>query len=183
MNIADIMNLGTVIPVATITDENQATSLAKQLLADGLPTIEVTLRTDAALPAIRRIRAEVPDIITGAGTIVDLRSYDAAVEAGAQFLVSPGSTDALLSHASKHNIPFLPGASTVSEVMNILSHGFTRMKFFPAALAGGPAMLKNLNALFPQVTFCPTGGISAATMQSYLDLPNVACVGGSWVIS
>lgn len=182
MNIRNILHLAPVIPVITIDDIATALPLAEALLEGGLPVLEITLRTPAALQAITVIRKRFPDAVVGAGTIVDKRSIDQACDAGAQFLVSPGATEAVLTAATLHRLPLLPGASTASEVMRLLEHGITNMKFFPAEAAGGVAMLKALGAPLPQALFCPTGGITLDKAPAYLALPNVACVGGSWML-
>jgi 2-dehydro-3-deoxyphosphogluconate aldolase/(4S)-4-hydroxy-2-oxoglutarate aldolase len=180
--IHDIMTLGPIVPVATIPSVEAAVPMARALLAKNIRSIEVTLRTESALDAIQAIARDVPEITVGAGTITSVAKFDAAVKAGAQFIVSPGVTAKLLTHAKKQHTPYLPGVQSVSEIMLALEHGFTHLKFFPAALAGGTAMLLNFQALFPDVVFCPTGGISEATKDDYLRLGNVLCVGGSWVI-
>jgi 2-dehydro-3-deoxyphosphogluconate aldolase/(4S)-4-hydroxy-2-oxoglutarate aldolase len=182
MNIRNILHLAPVIPVITIDDLATALPLAEALLEGGLPVLEITLRTPAALPAITAIRQRFPDAVVGAGTIIDKRSIEQARDAGAQFLVSPGATEAVLTAAAAHQVPLLPGASTASEVMRLLEHGITNMKFFPAEAVGGLAMLKSLAAPLPQALFCPTGGITLEKAPAYLALPNVACVGGSWML-
>lgn len=182
MNIRNILHLAPVIPVITIDDINTALPLAEALLEGGLPVLEITLRTPAALAAITAIRQRFPDAVVGAGTIIDQRSIELAHDAGAQFLVSPGATEAVLSAAAARQLPLLPGASTASEVMRLLEHGIVNMKFFPAEAAGGVAMLKALSAPLPQALFCPTGGITLEKAPAYLALPNVACVGGSWML-
>ncbi len=143
--------------------------------------IELTLRTDAALDAIRRVASEVPDVVVGAGTVVTPDQARAAKDAGAAFLVTPGTTDTLLSAAVDTGLPVLPGASTVSEAMRLAEHGFDRLKFFPAEASGGAAALSAIGGPLPQLRFCPTGGITPAGAPRYLALPNVACVGGSWL--
>jgi 2-dehydro-3-deoxyphosphogluconate aldolase/(4S)-4-hydroxy-2-oxoglutarate aldolase len=143
--------------------------------------IELTLRTDSALESLKRIATEVPDILVGAGTILTPAQADAAVGAGAQFLVSPGVTPALLDHMLTLGVPILPGVATVGEVMALLERGITAMKFFPAGPAGGPDYLAAIGAPIPQVQFCPTGGVSLDSAPGYLKLANVSCVGGSWL--
>lgn len=178
----EIMRMAPVIPVVTIEREEDAVPLARALGAGGLRVVEVTLRTPAGLAAIRAIAAELPDIVVGAGTVMTPADADAARDAGSRFLVSPGVTDALLQHFRTMDIAILPGAATTSEVMRLREAGFLRQKFFPAGAAGGPAMLKSWSAPIPDVAFCPTGGVSLDNARSYLDLPNVYCVGGSWVV-
>lgn len=170
-----------VVPVVVIDDLDHAVPVARALVAGGLPVIELTLRTPVALDAIRAIADEVPEILVGAGTIVTPGQAKQALDAGARFLVSPGSTPTLLSAMSDTGLPFLPGTATVSEVLAVLEAGFTDMKFFPAEASGGAAFLKSIASPVPAARFCPTGGITAATAASYLSLPNVGCVGGSWL--
>ena len=169
------------MPVVMIDRVEDAVPLARALVAGGLPAIELTLRTPAALDAIKAIAAEVPEILLGAGTIITPAQAEQAVEAGARFLVSPGSTPTLLTALLATGVPFLPGTASVSEVLAVLEAGVTEMKFFPAEAAGGAPYLKSIAAPVPAARFCPTGGITAATAPSYLSLPNVGCVGGSWL--
>ncbi|WP_393057461.1 bifunctional 4-hydroxy-2-oxoglutarate aldolase/2-dehydro-3-deoxy-phosphogluconate aldolase [Streptomyces sp. LN549] len=179
---SSVLDLAPVVPVVVLEDAADAVPLARALVAGGLPAIEVTLRTAAALDAIKAIAAEVPDAVVGAGTVISARNVSDTVAAGARFLVSPGWTDALLDAMKASGVPFLPGVSTTSEVVALLERGVTEMKFFPAEAAGGTAYLKALSAPLPQARFCPTGGISLASAPSYLALPNVGCVGGSWMV-
>ncbi|MEV0782542.1 bifunctional 4-hydroxy-2-oxoglutarate aldolase/2-dehydro-3-deoxy-phosphogluconate aldolase [Streptomyces sp. NPDC050423] len=179
---SSVLDLAPVVPVVVLEDAADAVPLARALVAGGLPAIEVTLRTAAALDAIKAIAAEVPDAVVGAGTVISPRNVSDTVAAGARFLVSPGWTDALLDAMKASGVPFLPGVSTTSEVVALLERGVTEMKFFPAGAAGGTAYLKALSAPLPQARFCPTGGISLASAPSYLALPNVGCVGGSWMV-
>jgi 2-dehydro-3-deoxyphosphogluconate aldolase/(4S)-4-hydroxy-2-oxoglutarate aldolase len=164
-----------------LDDLDHAVPVARALVAGGLPVIELTLRTPVALDAIAAIAAEVPEILVGAGTITSPELVGRAVEAGAQFLVSPGTTPTLLQELGRSGVPFLPGTATVSEAMAVLEAGFTEMKFFPAEASGGAPALKAIGAPLPQITFCPTGGVSPDNALSYLSLANVACAGGSWV--
>ncbi|MFD4692655.1 bifunctional 4-hydroxy-2-oxoglutarate aldolase/2-dehydro-3-deoxy-phosphogluconate aldolase [Streptomyces sp. NPDC058463] len=177
-----VLDLAPVVPVVVLQDAADAVPLARALVAGGLPAIEVTLRTPAALDAIRAIAAEVPDAVVGAGTVISVSHVTETVAAGARFLVSPGWTDTLLDAMKASGVPFLPGVSTTSEVVALLERGVTEMKFFPAEAAGGTAYLKALSAPLPQARFCPTGGISLASAPSYLALPNVGCIGGSWMV-
>jgi 2-dehydro-3-deoxyphosphogluconate aldolase/(4S)-4-hydroxy-2-oxoglutarate aldolase len=181
MTALDILKTGPVIPVIVIDDAAQAVPLARALLAGGVRVLEVTLRTPAALQAIHSIAREVPEALVGAGTILNPEDLRLALEAGARFGISPGATPELLRAARDAALPFLPGVATASEAMAALAAGFSAMKFFPAAQAGGVAMLKALAGPLPQLRFCPTGGITPATAPDYLRLPNVACVGGSWL--
>ncbi|NEB53006.1 bifunctional 4-hydroxy-2-oxoglutarate aldolase/2-dehydro-3-deoxy-phosphogluconate aldolase [Streptomyces griseus] len=179
---ASVLDLAPVVPVVVLHDAADAVPLARALVAGGLPAIEVTLRTSAALDSIRAMAAEVPGAVVGAGTVISPEHVRDTVAAGARFLVSPGWTDALLEAMKASGVPFLPGVSTTSEVVALLERGVREMKFFPAEAAGGTAYLKALSAPLPQARFCPTGGISLASAPSYLALPNVGCVGGSWMV-
>lgn len=171
-----------VVPVITLDNASLAVPLAGALIAGGLQVLEVTLRTDAALEAIRLIAAEVPGAVIGAGTVVNPGQLDEACEAGARFIVSPGCTDALAHAAAEAHTVFLPGAVTASEVLRLLERGITLMKFFPAQASGGVDALRALAGPFPQVRFCPTGGIDLGLAVGYLALPNVTCVGGAWMV-
>ncbi|MFE2745851.1 bifunctional 4-hydroxy-2-oxoglutarate aldolase/2-dehydro-3-deoxy-phosphogluconate aldolase [Streptomyces scopuliridis] len=180
--VASVLDLAPVIPVVVLDDAADAVPLARALVAGGLPAIEVTLRTPAAMEAIRAIAAEVPDAVVGAGTVITADAVAGSVKAGARFLVSPGWTEALLTAMRDSGVPFLPGVSTTSEVVALLERGVTEMKFFPAEAAGGTAYLKSLAGPLPGARFCPTGGITAEKAPSYLALPNVGCVGGTWML-
>ncbi|MFF1834977.1 bifunctional 4-hydroxy-2-oxoglutarate aldolase/2-dehydro-3-deoxy-phosphogluconate aldolase [Streptomyces sp. NPDC058231] len=182
MTSPSVLDLAPVLPVVVLKDAADAVPLARALVAGGLPAIEVTLRTAAALDSIAAIAAEVPDAVVGAGTVISARHVADTVAAGARFLVSPGWTDPLLDAMQGAGVPFLPGVSTTSEVVALLERGVAEMKFFPAEAAGGTAYLKAMSAPLPQARFCPTGGISLASAPSYLALPNVGCVGGSWMV-
>ncbi|MFE6359427.1 bifunctional 4-hydroxy-2-oxoglutarate aldolase/2-dehydro-3-deoxy-phosphogluconate aldolase [Streptomyces sp. NPDC057806] len=177
-----VLDLAPVLPVVVIEDASDAVPLARALVAGGLPAIEVTLRTAAALDAIRAMAADVPEAVVGAGTVISPEQVSAAVDAGARFLVSPGWTDVLLEAMRASGVPFLPGVSTASEVVALLERGVREMKFFPAQAAGGTAYLKSLSGPLPRARFCPTGGIGADSAPEYLALPNVGCVGGSWML-
>ncbi|MFI2199731.1 bifunctional 4-hydroxy-2-oxoglutarate aldolase/2-dehydro-3-deoxy-phosphogluconate aldolase [Streptomyces sp. NPDC020192] len=176
------LDLAPVVPVVVIEDASDAVPLARALVAGGLPSIEVTLRTPAALDAIRAIADTVPDAVVGAGTVITPEQVSACTAAGARFLVSPGWTEALLEAMRGSGVPFLPGVSTTSEVVALLERGVREMKFFPAQAAGGTAYLKSLAGPLPQARFCPTGGIGPANAREYLALPNVRCVGGTWML-
>jgi 2-dehydro-3-deoxyphosphogluconate aldolase/(4S)-4-hydroxy-2-oxoglutarate aldolase len=177
----DLMSRGPVIPVVVLDRTVDAVPLARALLAGGVDTMEITLRTADALDAIRVVAEQVPDMAVGAGTIVHPEQARDAVSAGAAFLVSPGSTPRLLEALFEQAVPILPGAATASEVIALMEHGITEMKFFPAAAAGGPKAVGALAGPLPEVTFCPTGGINRANSADYLALSNVACIGGSWL--
>lgn len=177
-----VLGLAPVLPVVVLHDVADAVPLARALVAGGLPAIEVTLRTPAALDALRAIADEVPEAVPGAGTVLSPAQAGAARAAGARFLVSPGFSPRLLGAMRDSGLPFLPGVSTASEVVTLLEQGVTEMKFFPAEAAGGTAYLASLAAPLPQARFCPTGGIGPASAPAYLALPNVGCVGGSWML-
>ena len=178
MTLEEMMTLAPVVPVLTIEDEAHAVPLGRALVAGGIPMLEVTLRTPAALGAIRRIAAEVEGAVVGAGTVLTAQDLDRAVEAGARFAVSPGLAGRARADGP---IPLLPGVATATEVMAALEAGFRFLKFFPALPAGGVAMLKAFAPVFPQARFCPTGGVSEANAPDFLGTPNVVCVGGSWL--
>jgi 2-dehydro-3-deoxyphosphogluconate aldolase/(4S)-4-hydroxy-2-oxoglutarate aldolase len=181
MNIRNILSLAPVIPVLTIEKLEHAVPLARALSAGGLRVLEVTLRTPVGLPAIEAMRKSVPDAVVGVGTLTRPEDFTQAAAAGAQFGVSPGLTADLARAAQGAGFPLLPGIMTPSELIAGLSFGFTTFKLFPAQQAGGVNMLKAMHGPFPDIVFCPTGGITRATAPEFLALPNVACVGGSWV--
>ena len=170
-----------VVPVLAIDSVGTALPLARALVAGGLSVLEITLRTPAALEIIRSISTEVEGAIVGSGTVLSPAQYEDSVRAGARFVVSPGATPALLDVAEASSVPFLPAAATSSEVMRLLERGYECLKFFPAEPSGGIPYLKALASPLPLARFCPTGGIDAARAADYLALPNVLCVGGSWV--
>lgn len=175
-----IAALAPIIPVLVVEDAAHARPLAEALVAGGLPALEVTLRTPAALDVIREM-ARVPGGVVGAGTLLTPEDVHAAKEAGAKFGVSPGATDRLLDACEAADLPLLPGVATATEAMALLERGYDMLKFFPAEASGGAPALKAIGAPIPQVAFCPTGGVSMANADSYLSLPNVVCAGGSWV--
>jgi 2-dehydro-3-deoxyphosphogluconate aldolase/(4S)-4-hydroxy-2-oxoglutarate aldolase len=181
MDIIEIMRASPVMPVIVLNDIVHAVPLARALVTGGIRVLEVTMRTPVALDCMRAIRDELPEAIVGAGTIKNPADLDAAIKAGAQFGVSPGTTPALLAAIAESRLPFLPGTMTPSNVMAVVDAGFHAMKLFPAQQAGGIGMLKALGSVFAETHFCPTGGITAATAADYLALPNVTCVGGSWL--
>lgn len=180
-SIKPLMALGPVIPVMVIERTEDAVPLAQALVAGGVNVLEITLRTPNALAVISAIARQVPDAVLAAGTVTTPEQWDAAARAGARFAVSPGLTPRLLANAATAPIPLLPGVATASELMTAMDAGFECFKFFPAQQAGGVGMLKALGGPFAQALFCPTGGISVETAPDYLALPNVACVGGSWL--
>ncbi len=179
---ASIMALAPVIPVLTVSSVEDGLAQARALAAGGLYAIEVTLRTASALAAIKAIAREVADAVVGAGTIVSADQIDEAVAAGAQFLVSPGASPALARAAADSPVPFLPGCATASEAMALRDLGFRALKLFPAEAVGGARLLASLAPPLPDLRFCPTGGIDLGKAPDYLKLPNVACVGGSWML-
>jgi len=178
---SDLLELSPVMPVVVIDDADDAVPTARALLAGGIGVIELTLRTPAALAAIERVATEVPDIVIGAGTVTSPGQAKQAADAGARFLVTPGCTDAVVDACFETGLPFLPGASTVSEAMRLAERGLSALKFFPAEASGGVAYLKSIAGPLPSLKFCPTGGITVASAPSYLALPNVGCIGGSWL--
>jgi len=170
-----------VVPVVVLHDVAHAVPVARALVAGGLPALELTLRTPVALECVRRIAAEVPDVLLGVGTVTTPAQAAAAADAGAGFLVSPGSTPGLLDAMDDTGVPYLAGVSTVSEVLALLERGRTEMKFFPAEASGGAPYLASVAGPLPQARFCPTGGIKPSSAGDYLALPNVGCVGGTWL--
>lgn len=176
----EICQLAPIVPVLVVEDASIAQDLARALVAGGLPALEVTLRTDAALEVISEM-AKVEGGVVGAGTLLTPDDVKAAKAAGARFGVSPGATDKLLDTCEAEDLPLLPGAATASESMRLLERGYTVQKFFPAEASGGAAALKAIGAPIPQVKFCPTGGVSPKNADDYLSLPNTICAGGSWV--
>lgn len=181
MNVLQIMRTGPVIPVIVVEKIERAVPLARALVAGGVRVLELTLRTPVALQAIEAIAREVEGAIIGVGTITRPEDFDLSTKAGAVFGVSPGLTPVLASAAKDSALPLLPGVMTPSDVITARAAGFSELKLFPAQQAGGIGMLRALAGPFPDVTFCPTGGVSAATAPDFLALPNVACVGGSWL--
>lgn len=181
VSIKDIMFTAPVIPVMVINKLEHAVPLANALVKGGLRVLEITLRTPVALDAIKSIKAEIPDAIVGAGTVINQQTLNQAIDAGSEFLVSPGVTEQLINAALACGVPILPGVISPGEAMRLMEKGLTEMKFFPAEAAGGVNMLKSIGGPLPQITFCPTGGVNPANASAYLALKNVACVGGSWM--
>jgi 2-dehydro-3-deoxyphosphogluconate aldolase/(4S)-4-hydroxy-2-oxoglutarate aldolase len=180
-SIPDILAMGPVMPVIVIDDSSEAVPLAQALIDGGIRTIEITLRTAAALDSIRAVADACPDILIGAGTVTNAALAASARDAGARFLVSPGTTDAVIKGAADAGLPLLPGAASLSEIMRLMDAGFSAIKFFPAATAGGPSFVKSLASPLAGLQVCPTGGISLDSATEWLSLPNVPCVGGSWI--
>ncbi len=182
LSIDQILKVAPVVPVMVVERIEDAVPLARALYNGGLKVLEITLRTPCALDAITAMVEALPaDAVIGAGTIITPKDLEAAIKAGSTFLVSPGTTPALIEAAKGNPIPLLAGVATPTEAMNLYVQGFTHQKFFPAEAAGGVPMLKSIGGPLPQITFCPTGGIDLARAPSYLALPNVACVGGTWM--
>lgn len=179
--IIEVLQISPIVPVVVIENIKDAVPLAQSLIEGGIPIIEVTLRSSCALEAIELIAKNVPKMHVGAGTILNLTQLEQAQNRGAEFLISPGLTIKLLEHAKKKDMPLIPGVSSSSEVMQALEWGYSALKFFPAEYCGGVKLLNAFNGPFKGVKFCPTGGISADNMRSYLNLENVLCVGGSWL--
>lgn len=177
----DFLTLSPVIPVVVLDDPSAAAPLARALVAGGIGVVELTLRTPRALECARIIADEVPEIVLGIGTVLSTVDVEAAVAAGARFLVSPGSTPGVLAAVADAGVPFLPGVASVTEAMALAEAGYRDLKFFPAQQAGGAPFLAALSSPLPHLRFCPTGGIGVDTAPDYLALPNVACVGGSWL--
>ncbi|MFT6896896.1 MAG: 2-dehydro-3-deoxyphosphogluconate aldolase/(4S)-4-hydroxy-2-oxoglutarate aldolase [Paraglaciecola sp.] len=177
----EVFSQGPVVPVLVIKDVKHAVPLAKALIAGGIRVLEVTLRTPAALAAISAIAKEVPDALIGAGTVTNREQLKQVQDAGALFAISPGMTPDLLAAGNEGNIALIPGVSSISELMKAVDFGYTHLKFFPAEASGGIKALKAIGGPFPQIAFCPTGGISLTNYLDYLALPNVRCAGGSWL--
>ncbi|NIB43042.1 bifunctional 4-hydroxy-2-oxoglutarate aldolase/2-dehydro-3-deoxy-phosphogluconate aldolase [Pseudomaricurvus alkylphenolicus] len=181
VTIKEIMQTSPVVPVMVIENIADAVPLADALVKGGLKVLEITLRTEAGLAAISAIKEAVPDAIVGAGTVINPQNLKDAIDAGSEFIVTPGTTPTLVDAALESGVPLLPGINTPSEAMALLEKGITAMKFFPAEAAGGIPMLKSIAGPLPQITFCPTGGVNPGNAADYLALKNVACVGGSWM--
>jgi len=176
-----VLSISPVVPVVVIDDVTHAVPLAAALLRGGIGVIEITLRTQAGQAAIKRVAAEVPDMVVGAGSVTTPQQVEDVIRAGAKFLVTPGSPDGLLRSALACGVPLLAGASTITEMMRLAEHGLAAMKFFPAEASGGRDYLAAVAGPLPQLRFCPTGGITSQSAANYLALPSVACVGGSWL--
>ena len=172
-----------VLPVITATDVESTVQLARTLLSGGMAAVEITLRTEAGLDSIRAVKDQVPEILVAAGTVTNPSELEAAVNAGADFCVSPGLTEQLLRASSEAGVDFVPGVATASEVMLGMDYGYTTFKLFPAVAAGGINLLKSLGGPYPQVKFCPTGGLTPQNFREFLALANVVCCGGSWMVA
>lgn len=182
MSAEQVLSTGPVVPVIVVKQPEHAVPMAKALVAGGIRVLEVTLRTPVAMDALRAIIREVPEAIVGAGTVINTQQLKEVTDAGAQFVISPGLTESLLRAATEGPVPLIPGVSTVSELMMGMDHGLREFKFFPAEASGGVKALSALAGPFPQVRFCPTGGISPANYRDYLALKSVLCIGGSWLV-
>jgi len=183
ITLQDKLQASRVLPVVTARDTRSTVQLARALQRGGMGAIEITLRTEAALDAIVAVKAEVPDMLVAAGTVNTPHELEQVVAAGVELALSPGATDELLKAAASATLDFVPGVATASEVMNALDHGFGICKLFPATTLGGLSMLKSLGGPFPEVRFCPTGGLSTENFRQFLALPNVVCCGGSWMVT
>ena len=179
---AQVMTATPVVPVIVVDDVEQAVNLGKALVAGGVPVLEVTLRTEAALEAITALRKEEPDASVGAGTVCSREQYIKAVEAGSQFIISPGMTPDLLKVGKEYDIPYLPAVATISDILLGMEYGYDHFKFFPAEVNGGVKSLIAFSGPLPQIRFCPTGGINEKNFKEYLALDCVLCVGGSWIV-
>lgn len=180
---AELFAQGPVVPVLVIEQVEDALPIAKALLAAGIKVLEVTLRTPSALEVIKEIATNLPEAIVGAGTVTNAETLQQAADAGAKFAISPGLTPDLLKAGQQGNVALIPGISSISELMVALDHGYDHLKFFPAEASGGVKAIKSISGPFPDVTFCPTGGINQANITDYLALNNVACCGGSWLVT
>ena len=181
MTSQEIFSQGPVVPVLVIKDVEHAVPLAKALIAGGIRVLEVTLRTEAAIEVIAKIAKEVPEAIIGAGTVTNRAQLQQVIDAGAKFAISPGLTSDLLKAGNEGSIALIPGISSITELMTAIDHGYTHLKFFPAEASGGVKALKAIGGPFPDIKFCPTGGISPSNYNDYLALPSVCCAGGSWL--
>lgn len=178
----EVMTSTAVVPVIVVDNVEQAINLGKALVAGGVPVLEVTLRTEAALDAIAALREQVPEAIVGAGTVCTREQYIKAVEVGSQFIISPGMTPDLLAVGKEYDVPYLPAVATISDILLGMEYGYDHFKFFPAEINGGVKALKAFAGPLADINFCPTGGVSPANYKEYLALPNVLCVGGSWIV-
>lgn len=179
---AEIFAMGPVVPVLVIENVEDAVPIAQALIAGGIKVLEVTLRTANALDVIKEIASKVPEAMVGSGTVTNPETLQQSIDAGAKFALSPGMTTELLAAAQKSSIPLIPGISSISELMEGIDAGFDHFKFFPAEAAGGAKTIKSVSGPFPNVRFCPTGGINLGNMGNYLSLSNVSCIGGSWLV-
>lgn len=182
MNAREVLTVSPIVPVITIENENDALPLAKALIEGGVNVMEITLRTKAGLKSIEIIAKELPEMVVGAGTVINEEQFDAVCSAGAKFVISPGFTTKLLEHASKSDVPLIPGVATASEIMSAISYGLDTFKLFPANIVGGIGALKAFYGPFSEIKFCPTGGVNLENLKEFLSQPNVLCVGGTWFV-
>lgn len=178
----EIFSLGSIVPVLVIENVEDAVPIAKALIAGGINVLEVTLRTANALDVIKEIATHVPEAMIGSGTVINPETLQQSIDAGAKFAISPGLTNELLAAAKKSEIPLIPGIASISELMTGIDAGFDHFKFFPAEAVGGSKSIKSISGPFPNIRFCPTGGINQENMGNYLSLNNVSCIGGSWLV-
>jgi 2-dehydro-3-deoxyphosphogluconate aldolase / (4S)-4-hydroxy-2-oxoglutarate aldolase len=183
MTAREVLNVSPIIPVVAIEDADKAVDLAHALIEGGINIIEVTLRTNQAMQAMENIVKNVPEMILGAGTVINAEQYDKVCDLGAQFVISPGYTKMLLEYTRKTNIPLIPGVATASEIMGAMDFGLNTFKLFPANIVGGVDAIKSFSGPFNDAMFCPTGGVNEDNLQDYLNLCNVGCVGGTWLAS
>ncbi len=179
----DLFNMGPIVPVLVINNVEEALPIAEALLTSGIKVLEVTLRTSAALDVISAIAKELPEAIVGSGTVTNRQQLQQSYDAGAKFAISPGLTKDLLQAGNEGNIALIPGISSISELMDGADYGYDHLKFFPAEASGGVNAIKSIGGPFPDIRFCPTGGINLSNVRDYLALPNVACCGGSWLVT
>ena len=179
----DLFNMGPIVPVLVINNVEEALPIAEALLTAGIKVLEVTLRTSAALDVISAIAKELPEAIVGSGTVTNRQQLQQSYDAGAKFAISPGLTKDLLQAGNEGNIALIPGISSISELMDGADYGYDHLKFFPAEASGGVNAIKSIGGPFPDIRFCPTGGINLSNVRDYLALPNVACCGGSWLVT
>lgn len=179
----DLFNMGPIVPVLVINNVEEALPIAEALLTAGIKVLEVTLRTSAALDVISAIARELPEAIVGSGTVTNRQQLQQSYDAGAKFAISPGLTKDLLQAGNEGNIALIPGISSISELMDGADYGYDHLKFFPAEASGGVNAIKSIGGPFPDIRFCPTGGININNVRDYLALPNVVCCGGSWLVS
>lgn len=182
MNAREVLKVSPIIPVITIENEEDALPLAKALSEGGVNVMEITLRTPAGLKSIEKIAKELPDMVVGAGTVVNTAQFDQVYKAGAKFIISPGFTTKLLEHASRNSIPLIPGVASASEIMSAMEYGLDTFKLFPANIVGGVGALKAFSGPFKDIRFCPTGGVNLENLNEFLALENVLCVGGTWIV-
>jgi 2-dehydro-3-deoxyphosphogluconate aldolase/(4S)-4-hydroxy-2-oxoglutarate aldolase len=181
MNAREVLSVSPIVPVITIENEDHAVPLAQALIAGGIKVMEITLRTEAGIPSIEKVAQAIPDMVVGAGTVLNPTQFDAVCDAGAKFAISPGFTSNLLEYTAHSTIPLIPGVGSASEIMRAMEEGFDTFKLFPANIVGGVGALKAFGGPFGDIKFCPTGGVNLDNLNDYLSLGNVLCVGGTWI--